>query len=79
MYKRAYMQALFRVRGTLEKCLLPLSSRVGAGFCSVISSTFIGGNLANGAWPWHISRRVIPKLQMSAEESYLRATAVAWC
>jgi len=34
---------------TLEKCFLPLSSSVGGGFCSVMSSTFMGGNLAKGA------------------------------
>lgn len=60
------------LRRTFEKCLRPLSSRVGAGFCSVIKRTFIGGNLANGACPWHISRSVMPKDQMSAEKSYLQ-------
>ncbi len=55
---------------TLEKCFLPLSSSVGGGFCSVMSSTFMGGNLANGACPCAISSSVMPKDQMSAELSY---------
>ena len=59
---------------TLEKCFLPLSSRVGGGFCSVMSSTFMGGNLAKGAWPWAISRSEMPTDQMSAEKLYLRRT-----
>mmetsp|Transcript_35268 Transcript_35268/g.89243 ORF Transcript_35268/g.89243 Transcript_35268/m.89243 type:complete len:270 (-) Transcript_35268:976-1785(-) len=38
-------------RIAFEKCFLPLSSSVGGGFCSVMSSTFMGGNLAKGACP----------------------------
>ena len=34
---------------------------VGGGFCSVIINTFMGGNLANGAWPCASSRSVIPR------------------
>lgn len=41
--------------------------------CKVMSKTFIGGNLAKGAWPWAISRIVMPQDQMSADESYLDA------
>mmetsp|Transcript_30947 Transcript_30947/g.68539 ORF Transcript_30947/g.68539 Transcript_30947/m.68539 type:complete len:258 (+) Transcript_30947:2600-3373(+) len=54
----------------LLKCFLPLSSSVGGGFCRVISSTFMGGNLANGACPCAISSSVIPNDQMSAALSY---------
>lgn len=41
----------------------------------VISSTFMGGSLANGAWPCASSRMVIPKDQMSAKLLYLVDTA----
>lgn len=41
----------------------------------VISSTFMGGSLANGAWPCASSRMVIPKDQMSAKLLYLIDTA----
>ena len=65
-----------RGNGTLEKCFLPLSdSRVGGGFWMVINSTFMGGSLANGAWPCASSRMVIPKDQMSARLLYLVDTA----
>ena len=33
---------------------------VGGGFCNVIISTFMGGYLANGAWPCASSRSVMP-------------------
>ncbi len=57
-------------RMCLLKCRCPLlSSRLGGGFCSVISSTFIGGNLAKGAWPLASSSIVMPRDQMSADES----------
>lgn len=41
----------------------------------VINSTFMGGSLANGAWPCASSRMVIPKDQMSARLLYLVDTA----
>mmetsp|Transcript_4385 Transcript_4385/g.16507 ORF Transcript_4385/g.16507 Transcript_4385/m.16507 type:complete len:347 (+) Transcript_4385:687-1727(+) len=60
-------------RSALEKWW-PLSacsaSSCGGGFCSVISRTFIGGYLANGAWPWHSSSTVMPSDHMSACQSY---------
>mmetsp|Transcript_11071 Transcript_11071/g.51287 ORF Transcript_11071/g.51287 Transcript_11071/m.51287 type:complete len:361 (+) Transcript_11071:682-1764(+) len=60
-------------RSALEKWW-PLSacsaSSCGGGFCRVISRTFIGGYLANGAWPWHSSSTVMPRLQISACQSY---------
>lgn len=34
---------------------------MGGGFCNVIISTFMGGYLANGAWPWASSRSVMPR------------------
>ena len=58
---------------TFEKCFFPLSdSRVGGGFWMVISSTFMGGSLANGACPCASSSMVMPKDQMSASELYLQ-------
>ena len=56
---------------TFEKCFLPLSSSVGGGFWSVMSRTFMGGNLAKGAWPCAISSSEIPNDQISAALSYL--------
>jgi len=57
---------------TFEKCFLPESvSRVGGGLWMVISSTFMGGSRAKGAWPWASSRMVIPNDQISANELYL--------
>lgn len=44
--------------------------------CSVISSTFMGGYLAKGAWPWAHSSIVIPKDQMSAAGPYLATTRI---
>ena len=38
----------------------------------VISSTFMGGSLANGACPCASSNMVMPKDQMSASELYLQ-------
>ena len=61
----------------LEKCFLPESdSRVGGGLWMVISSTFMGGSRANGAWPCASSRMVMPNDQMSASELYLHAHPV---
>ena len=37
----------------------------------VISSTFMGGYLAKGAWPCASSKIVMPKDQMSAKLLYL--------
>lgn len=43
----------------------------------VMRSTFMGGSLANGAWPCASSRMVIPKDQMSARLLYLINTQQA--
>lgn len=48
-------------------------SSVGGGFWMVISSTFMGGRRANGAWPCASSSSVMPNDQMSARASYLHA------
>ena len=55
-------------RSAREKCLPSacFSSSVGAGFCNVMSKTFMGGYFENGACPWHSSNTVIPRDQISA-------------
>jgi hypothetical protein len=57
---------------TFGALLLFLSSAtLTALTCSVISRTFIGGNLAKGACPFASSSMVIPNDQMSAALLYL--------
>jgi hypothetical protein len=47
-----------------------MGNRVG-GMCWVGKAlTFMGGYLANGAWPWQSSSTVMPRLQISAWKSY---------
>ena len=58
-------------RIALEKCFFESEdwSSVGGGLFSVIISTFMGGNFANGAWPCASSNRVMPNDQISALQS----------